>query len=140
MVPLYATHVGKINNFRHSFLPTASHKTPSPLFFSILLGLLSRFEYTTHCQAKSMASILHNIIAAVSIFKEEFTMITHKHLLYNQHSLHYLESISRKLASPFGPSLTDEESLVLNQLRQRESGTPHLRSLTQFFANNFVVR
>lgn len=67
-------------------------------------------------------------------------MITHKQLLDNQHSLQYLESISRKLVSPFGPSLTDEESLVLNQLRQKKSNTPHLRSLAQFFANSLVVR
>lgn len=67
-------------------------------------------------------------------------MTTHKHSLQSQYNLRHLENISRKLASPFGPTLTDEEALLLKQLRHKENGTVHLRALDQFFANSLVVR
>jgi hypothetical protein len=67
-------------------------------------------------------------------------MTTRKQSLQNQYSLQYLENISRKLASPFGSTLTDEEALLLKQLRHKENDTTHLRSLDQFFANSRVIR
>ncbi len=67
-------------------------------------------------------------------------MTTHKQSIHHQYSLQRLEDISRKLVSPFGSALTCEETLMLNQIRNKESDMPHLRSIDQFFANNLVVR
>ncbi len=67
-------------------------------------------------------------------------MTTHKQSLDSQHMLQHLENISRKLVSPFGPTLTCEETVMLRQFRNEENNMPHLRSLDQFFANSLVVR
>jgi hypothetical protein len=50
-----------------------------------------------------------------------------------------IESISKKLNSPTGQTLTKEEALVMEQLRQKISDSPHLRVLEQFFANSVIV-
>jgi hypothetical protein len=54
--------------------------------------------------------------------------------------LQQLESISRKLASPAGQFLTEEERLIMTQLRHKTSASFHLHSLEQFFANSLVIR
>lgn len=57
----------------------------------------------------------------------------------NYATLKNLESISKKLNSPTGQALTEEEAHVMEQLRQRLSDSPHLHSLEQFFANSVIV-
>jgi hypothetical protein len=54
--------------------------------------------------------------------------------------LQQLESISRKLASPAGQFLTEEETMVLTQLRHKAAVSSHLHSLEQFFANSLIIR
>lgn len=49
-----------------------------------------------------------------------------------------LETISKKLASPTGVSFTEEEVVVMSQIRHKECTSPRLHSLEQFFANSFL--
>ena len=54
--------------------------------------------------------------------------------------LQQLEAISRKLTSPAGQFLTEEETAVMTQLRHKASASSHLHSLEQFFANSLIIR
>jgi len=56
------------------------------------------------------------------------------------YTLQQLETISRKLTSPAGQVFTEEEMMVMTQLRRKVSASPHLHLLEQFFANSVVIR
>lgn len=65
-------------------------------------------------------------------------MTTPAYTLDNQQNLHDIETLSRKLASPSGAALTQEEAIILARLRQQALPITTLRLLEQFFANNRI--
>jgi hypothetical protein len=60
------------------------------------------------------------------------------HLGFNHKTLKNLETISKKLASPTSTSFTEEEVVVMSQIRHKECTSPRLHSLEQFFANSVL--
>ena len=60
------------------------------------------------------------------------------HLEFNYETLKNLETISKKLTSPTSASFTEEEVVVMSQIRHKECTLPRLHSLEQFFANSVL--
>lgn len=56
----------------------------------------------------------------------------------NNKILQQLESISKKLSSPTGLALNEEEGQMMQKLRQKPGTSLHLHAVEQFFANNTV--